>query len=171
MLEKNTYLLLEKNTESNHDTGAATLPPLAACDALGTNLQQVVEVEGGGDRTQEAELAVGAGESERLHAGGRRSSTQRANLALVRRRRGCCPPVQPAARRASPEFLHDAGRKPLSRSLSLLPSHVPSLNLSLLPFFSKQLPLPSMEPRRLRHEPIHPRPPVVLPSPNIFYIF
>ncbi|KAM3243626.1 hypothetical protein ACQJBY_055523 [Aegilops geniculata] len=45
---------------------------------------------------------------ERLHAGGRRSSTQRANLALVRRRRGCCPPVQPAARRASPEFLHDA---------------------------------------------------------------
>ena len=39
VLEKNMYLLLEKNTESNHDTGAATLPPLAACDALGTNLQ------------------------------------------------------------------------------------------------------------------------------------
>ena len=67
LLEKNTYLLLEKNTESNHDTGAATLPPLAACDALGTNLQQVVEVEGGGDHTQEAELTVGAGESAQLH--------------------------------------------------------------------------------------------------------
>lgn len=58
--------MLEKDTVSNHDTGAATLPLLAACGALvcGTsreapNLQQVVEVEGGGDRTQEAELAVG----------------------------------------------------------------------------------------------------------------
>lgn len=105
MLEKNTYLLLEKNTESNHDTGAATLPPLAACDALGTNLQQVVEVEGGGDHTQEAELTVGAGESVQLHGDedGRGLAVQREAEGASGRGRGvvlcpnCCCSMQRAA--------------------------------------------------------------------------
>ncbi|XP_048565144.1 uncharacterized protein LOC125545290 isoform X2 [Triticum urartu] len=68
---------------------------------------------------------------------GRRSLTQRANLALVRvrRRRGCCPPVQPAARRASPEFLHDAVSSchcpPWSPDASAMNPSIPPVRASL----------------------------------------
>ena len=81
VLEKNTYLLLEKNTESNHDTGAATLPSLEACDALGRErtwegrfvLVQMPVLDKYEDSEREhgkeAERDCGIGASYRRHGG------------------------------------------------------------------------------------------------------
>ncbi|EMS49005.1 hypothetical protein TRIUR3_32559 [Triticum urartu] len=66
---------------------------------------KVVEVEGGGDRTQEAELAVGAGENAQLHwdEDGRGLAVQREAEGASGRGRGvvlcpnCCCSMQRAA--------------------------------------------------------------------------